>query len=105
MQDHFILAALSVAILLTYVGFIIEFSRDPWWRTPLGQSLMVLAFAIVIFSLLAVTRQFLGPDYWGREWFLGIGRFLVLVAGLQRWYVLRKARRNPEYGRNYGARR
>ena len=93
MQDHFILAILSVAILLTYVGFMIEFARDLWWRSMLGQSLMVLAFAVVIFSLLAVARQFLGPEYWGRQWFIGIGRTLVLIAGLQRWYVLHQARR------------
>lgn len=94
MEDPLILAALSVAILIVYVGFMAEFARDKWWRSMLGQSLMVLAFAIVIFSLLAVARQVFGDDYWGREWFIGIGRTLVVVAGAQRWYVLRKARRS-----------
>lgn len=92
MQDPILLTVLAVANLAVTTCFIVVFAAEPWRKTTFGQSVMALAVAIFIFSLLAVLRQVLGPDYWGREWLLGAGRTLVLVGMFQRLYVLARQR-------------
>jgi NO-binding membrane sensor protein with MHYT domain len=93
MTDHWTLSVLSILIALVALAFVALFAREPWWRHPFGQSVMVLTIAILIFQALAIARTFLGPDYWGREWFLGVGRAFVLVSISQRLWVLFRERR------------
>lgn len=92
-MDHWTLTVLSVLITVVTVLFVATFAREPWWRHPFGQSVMALAVAILIFQVLSLLRQFFGAEYWGREWALGFGRTLVLVAISQRLWVLLRMRR------------
>jgi len=41
--------------------FIGLFLLEPWQRTPFGRSLMAMAVAVWLFSLMAFLRLFLGP--------------------------------------------
>lgn len=92
MDDPLILTVLAVANLTITTAFICVFAAEPWRKSTFGQSVMALAVAIWLFSLLAVLRQVFGPDYWGREWLLGIGRGLVLLGMFQRLVVLARER-------------
>lgn len=92
-MDHWSLTVLSVAIAIVTLSFIAVFAREPWRRHSFGQSVMALAVAILIFQALGLLRQFLGDDYAGRQWALGVGRLIVLVAMTQRLWVLVRARR------------
>lgn len=92
-MDPLFLTVLSFGILAVTSVFICLFVFEPWWRSAFGQSVMALALAVWIFSLLAVLRQVLGDDYAARVWLLGAGRTLALLAISQRTYVLVTARR------------
>lgn len=94
MGDPLYLSILSAAILVVTSLFIAVFACEPWWRHQFGQSVMALAAAVWIFSLLSVLRQLLGAEYLGRVHLLTLGRLLVLVAITQRLAVLLRARRH-----------
>lgn len=92
MSDH---ANTLTAVLLftSALGFIVYFNREREWRkTPMGQSLMVMAAGILILSSHGVAFQIFGPNYWGREWIVPLGRLVVTVAFVQRIFVLFRAR-------------
>ena len=95
MHDPLYLSVLSALILTVTTIFIGVSAREPWWRHQFGQSVMALAAAVWIFSLLSVLRQLLGSEYVGRVHLLTLGRVLVLIAITQRLAVLLRARRRP----------
>lgn len=78
--------------------FIIYFAREHHWtKTAMGLSLMTMAVGILILSSHGVAFQTLGPAYWGRDWFVPVGRLVVVVAFAQRIWVLHHAREtDPE---------
>lgn len=61
---------LRVAGLAGFVGFGLAYhvvTRGSWRRSPTGRWLMALACVPVLFLALAVTTQWLGPDWPGRR--------------------------------------
>jgi hypothetical protein len=73
--------------VLFIVGF--HFHRKYAWRyTWFGQSVMILAVAVLMFSMLGLLQQVLGPNYWGQEVLRLVARILVSVAMTQRLWVL-----------------
>lgn len=89
----------ALLLWLTAPGFMVFFGLDRRWSgSVMGQSLMVMAGGIWILATHGVAFQLFGPGYWGRDWFVPIGRTVVLVAFLQRIWALWDARRR-EYGK------
>lgn len=96
----------SVALMLTALGFIAYFHWEKEWiKTPMGQSLMVMAVGVLILSSHGVAFQLFGPNYWGREWIVPLGRIVVIGAFMQRIWALFKARHedHPESDRDHPA--
>lgn len=84
---------LAVLNLTVVTIFIAIFAREPWRRSAFGQSVMTLAVAVWLFSLLGVLLTVLGEDYRFREEIRTVGRLLVFAAMVQRLIVLVRARR------------
>ena len=81
------------ANLVVSVVFIALFAREPWRRTVFGRSIMTLAAALALFSLLGVLVTFLGEDYPFRDEVRTIGRLLIFAAMTSRLYVLARLQR------------
>lgn len=96
MQDSIEFRVLSTAVLIASTIFIAIFSREPWWRAPFGRSVMTMAVGIWIFAAIASVRQWLGPDYPGREVVRDSAQALVLLAMVERTVVLIRARRRDK---------
>lgn len=92
-QDSIEFRVLSTAVLIASTVFIAIFAREPWWRAPFGRSVMTMAAGIWLFAIIATLRQWLGPDYRGREIVRDSAQTLVLLAMVERIVVLVRARR------------
>lgn len=90
----FAAATLPVALL-----FIWRYSRDLWWRTPFGWSVMLIAVAVVLYSLSSILFRLFGPEYFGRPLLLPLSAAATFVAMLLRtlvlWQVQKYDRRAP----------
>lgn len=87
-------AAAVVFNLIVTAVFIGIYAREPWRRTWFGQSIMILAVAVLIFSTLGTIATF-WPDYPFREEIRLCGRLLIAVAMTQRLVVLVRLRSSP----------
>lgn len=56
-----------------------------WWRTWIGQALLIKAVGVWILLTVSLLYQFFGPDYWFREQLRITGGLLVAL-GI--WYAL-----------------
>jgi amino acid transporter len=96
MWDTLVTAASAVAVVFNLVVtgvFIAIYAREPWRRTWFGQSIMILAIAVLIFSALGTLATF-WPDYPFREEIRLLGRVLIAIAMTQRLVVLIRLRRD-----------
>lgn len=59
--------------------------RATWWRTWVGQALLVKACGVLLLLSVSALYQFFGPDYWGRD-VVRITGMALLAFGL--WYAL-----------------
>lgn len=82
----FLVATLPVALL-----FIWRFSRDLWFKTPFGISLMMIAVAIVLATCSSILFRLYGPTYWGRPVMIVATAVLTFLAMLTRTVVLIRA--------------
>ena len=82
------------ANLLVSLTFIVLFAREPWRKTIFGRSIMTLAAALALFSLLGVLVTFLGEDYSLRNEVRMVGRLLILLAMSSRLLVLWRLQRS-----------
>lgn len=81
--------AFAIATLPWALGFIWEYSKDPWYKTWFGRSLMMIAVAVLLASTSAILFRLFGPDYWGRPALLIGSSGLTFLAMLTRTLVLR----------------
>ena len=85
----------SMAVLYNLIVctvFIAVFYREPWRRSWFGQSVMILAVAIWVFSVQGTLIEIFGAGYRFQEEVRLFGRILVAVAMTQRLLVLSKLR-------------
>jgi hypothetical protein len=80
-----ILATIALAITTLFIGL---FARQPWWRHPFGQSVMLLAAGLWLYEAATVLRQWLGADYAGRDFVRYVAQVAVLVAMGERTFEL-----------------
>ncbi len=85
-----------VATAVVSVVFMALYSRDPWWRTLFGRSLMLLAASVFLVGLSVVLFRFVGDDYPGREVLIIVAADATFVAMLLRTIVLVRAQRADE---------
>lgn len=83
----------AVLTLAWSVWFMWIYSRDPWWRTWFGRSLMLLAVGLTLQEASVVLFRNFG-DYPGRELLIVITQDVILAAMVIRTIVLRDAQRN-----------
>jgi len=74
------------------IWFVAVYSRDPWWENPFGQSLMLIALALFLGSLVTVLYRLFG-EYVGRSFMLIASADIALLAMVMRTRVLRAAQR------------
>jgi len=60
-------------------------TRVKWWRTWVGQALLLKALGVFILLTVSALYQVFGPGYWSRDFFRILGMALV-AAGV--WYAL-----------------
>lgn len=60
-------------------------TRVKWWRTWVGQALLLKALGVWILLTVSALYQMFGPGYWSRDVFRLLGMALV-AAGV--WYAL-----------------
>ena len=71
--------------------FIWRFSRDLWYRTWFGRSLMAIAIAVLLYTLSTILFRAFGPGYWGRDVLIIVTAGLTSFALWTRTVVLIKA--------------
>jgi hypothetical protein len=85
-----VLATLPVAVAypLVYGSF------AKWWRSDIGQALLIKAVGLAMLLMFSALFYTLGPDYVGRDTFRIVGMCLLFV-GLHRafWVMCRELRR------------
>jgi amino acid transporter len=81
------------ANLLVSLAFIVLFAREPWRKSVFGRSVMTLAVALLMFSVLGVLVTFLGENYPFRDEVRALGRLLILGAMGSRLWVLFRLQR------------
>lgn len=59
--------------------------RVKWWRTWIGQALLIKALGVLLLLLVTALYQFFGPHYFGRD-FVRVTGMALLALGL--WYAL-----------------
>lgn len=96
----YIFVGMAGLSLLGSLLFVNLFRREPWRRTPFGRSLMAMAVAVGLFSLMAFMRLFFGPTpearvsaYPGEDLLRLAVYSLVIYAVWSRYFVLRRERR------------
>jgi hypothetical protein len=89
---------LAVATLPVAALFIWRFSRDLWWRTWFGRSLMMIAVAVLVYTLSAVLFRLFG-DYHGRSLMIVASSGLTFLAMLTRTVVLINAQNSERRSR------
>lgn len=92
MGDVFLLvSALGVAVaVLVFLG---SFLREPWKDSQFGRSVIELSAGILVLSTYAILNYALGPDYWGRDILVTLGRLLIIVALVRRTVFVRRKQR------------
>lgn len=93
MNDPLIYKLISTASLIAFSLFIWRYSREPWRGQAFGRALMTLAAAVVVYSTATVLRQWLGPDYPGRNAARILANFGLLSTGVTMTIVLWRAQR------------
>lgn len=93
MSDIIDYTSLAVVIFNVIVSsaFIVAYHRHrrhAWRHSWFGQSVMILAVAILMFSALGLLSQTLGRGYWGEGGLRLTARSAVAVAMAQRMWVL-----------------
>lgn len=84
------LAFVNLTVTSVFIGF---FIREPWRKTAFGQSIMTLAVAVWLYSLLGVLLATFGDGYPWRDEIRTLARLLVCAAMSQRLYVLIREQR------------
>lgn len=73
--------ALPAAVLYPFIYS----TRVKWWRTWIGQALLIKALGVFLLLLVSALYQFFGPDYFGRD-FIRLTGMGLLTIGV--WYAL-----------------
>lgn len=74
-------AAMPAAVLYP----LLYATRVKWWRTWVGQALLIKAVGVLLLLTVSALYQFFGPDYIGRD-VVRITGMALLAVGL--WYAL-----------------
>lgn len=82
--------AVSGTFIIAYHGHRAHAWRFSWF----GQSVMILAVAVLMFSVLGLLGTVLGPNYWGEDVLRLLARMIVTVAMTQRLWVLLRIERS-----------
>jgi len=85
-------ANVAVMTLAWSVWFMWIYSRDPWWRTWFGRSLMLLAVGLTLQEISVVLFRNFGY-YPGRDVLIVVTQDVILTAMVIRTLVLRDAQR------------
>lgn len=85
-----IITVLTILAAIPAVGFIVLYSRMPWWRSMVGRGVMILVSALTSLIGMGVLRVFLGETYPGRALiltavysFIVVGLWVVFIALIQ----------------------
>lgn len=70
-------------------------TREPWWRSWFGWTIVLLLVAIFQLSVRAAITDQLGESYPGRDLVLMLGRLELAVSGLALFVALLRKRRHP----------
>lgn len=78
----FLVADLTIIVCFAAaVIFVVSYATFFHWRkTKAGRALMYLFLAWIAVTVIAGLARFLGPDFWGREWFRVVGWAVVAFA-------------------------
>jgi hypothetical protein len=85
----------AVLTLAWSLWFVWIYSRDPWWKTWFGRSLMLLAVGLTLNEISVVLFRNLG-DYPGRAFLIVVAQDVILAAMVIRTLVLRDAQRRDD---------
>lgn len=101
MNADALFAALVYVALPAAIAYpVLYATRVRWWRTWVGQALLIKALGVLLLLLVSALYQFFGPGYFGRD-FVRVTGMLLLAVGL--WYaliaMLREFRRSPRDNR------
>lgn len=89
----------AVLTAATAVVFIALYSRDPWWKSWFGRSLMLVAVAFFLYGLSVVLFRNFG-DYPGRDVLIVVAQDASFAAMVMRTAVLWGAQRADEHKTN-----
>ncbi|WP_269304943.1 putative phage holin [Aeromicrobium sp. HA] len=94
--DQIFAALVYVALPAAVLYPVLYATRVKWWRTWVGQALLIKATGVLLLLTVSALYQFFGPDYFGRDE-VRITGMALLAIGL--WYalaaMLREFKRRP----------
>ncbi|GAA1790216.1 hypothetical protein GCM10009795_039900 [Nocardioides hankookensis] len=81
---------------LLFATFLLFYStREPWWRSWFGWTIVLLLAAVLQLSTRAVFTDLYGEDYPGRDLVLLLGRLELFASGTALFVALLRRRRQP----------
>lgn len=80
-------------VVLFAVFLVFYLAREPFWRSWIGLTIVLLTVAILQLSVRAVLTVRYGEDYPGRDLVLMLGRFELFVSGVVVFLGLLRLRR------------
>lgn len=83
--DQIFAALVYFALPAALLYPLIYLARVRWWKTWVGQALLIKASGAAILLSITGLFQIFGPDYWGRDFFRNVGMALF---GIGVWYAL-----------------
>lgn len=86
----------AACTIVASIWFVALYSRDPWWRTLFGRSLMLIAVALFMQSLATVLYRVVG-EYPGRAFLIVGAADIALLAMVMRTRVLHVAQRDERH--------
>lgn len=99
MADPMIFKILAAITLGGAIAFVVLFAREPWRRSEFGRSLMLMAVAVLLFTLTSTLRQFFGTEYPGRTEIRVVAQGFLAYAMWSRFFVLLRLRRGDRLPR------
>lgn len=83
--DHAFAALVYLALPAAILYPLLYATRVKWWKTWVGQALLIKALGVLLLLLVTALYQFFGPDYFSRD-FVRVTGMWLLATGL--WYAL-----------------
>ncbi|GAW50626.1 MULTISPECIES: putative phage holin [unclassified Nocardioides] len=79
--------------VLIFATFLVFYgTREPWWRSWFGWTIVLLLAAILQLSVRGLITDLFGEDYPGRDMVLMLGRLELAVSGLALFVALLRKR-------------